>query len=121
MSKKNNRALQKKKHLSNIEREKDRIAKMEAKMREVQEREPDPERPEDVDENWEDDDDRADEMDQEPVEGALKNELVTKKIRKNKKFKIFQRRVLIQERKRERKARKSGRVIYTKSMHLETV
>ena len=120
MSKKNNRALAKKKHLGNIEREKDRIAKMEAKMKEVQEREPEPDRPDLAEEDWEDDE-RASEMDEEPAAGTIKNELVTKKIVKHKKFKIFQRRVLIQERKRERKARKSGRVIYTKSMHLESV
>lgn len=120
MSKKNNRALAKKKHLANIEREKERIARMEAKMKEVQEREPEPEREDLAEEDWEDDDERAEELDEEPA-GAIKNELVSKKIKKHKKFKIFQRRVLVQERKRERKARKSGRVIYTKSMHLEQV
>ena len=60
--------------------------------------------------------------DEHSAEDDMQNELPNKKIQKKEhkmKFKIFQRRVLIQERKRARKARKNGVVIFTKSMHTE--
>ena len=117
MSKKNNKQRRLKRHNTMLELSADREAKALAKMNETR---PDPtEEDEWVDEPAAMDEERCDENSQ---DGDMKNELPNKKIQKKGqkvKFKIFQRRVLIQERKRARKARKNGVVIFTKSMHTE--
>lgn len=117
MSKKNNKQRRLKQHKTMLEVNAEREAKAIAKMNEAR---ADP-KPED---EWVDEPDVMDEerCDEHSEEGDMKNELPNKKISKKGqkvKFKIFQRRVLIQERKRARKARKNGVVIFTKSMHTE--
>jgi hypothetical protein len=120
MSKKNNKQRSLKRHQDNLARDEVRAKRIEAKIKEVSERPAPPENPED---DWEDvAEDADDRMDAENggAESGIKNELPSKKIKKDKvKFKIFQKRILIQERKRMRKAKKSGYVVYKKAMNVE--
>lgn len=118
MSKKNNKARALKQHKAKLDRNTEREKKMEAKMKEVQDREAESER-EAGEEDWEDvepqmDEERAEE------EATMQNELPNKKIKKDKvKFKIFQKRIIQNEKKRARKAKKSGVVVYKKAMQTE--
>jgi hypothetical protein len=116
MSKKNSKSRALKQHQAKLDRNAGREQKMEAKMKEVQEREASPEV---EDGEWEDVEDQMDTERAEEV-GTIKNEIPGKKIKKDKfKLKIFQKRVLEQEKKRNRKVRKAGVVVYKKAMHTE--
>lgn len=118
MSKKNSKSRALKQHQAKLERNAERERKMEAKMKEVQAREA-PKENEGGDVDWEDVEDQMDEERAEEA-GTMLNEIPTKKIKKEKvKFKIFQKRILQQEKKRARKAKKCGVVVYKKAMHTE--
>jgi hypothetical protein len=117
MSKKNNKAARLKRHESNLKREQERMTKIQDKIDEVAQRER---------EESDQDDRIEDEEEGMAVEGREDAKMdieISKGIRKLKskpKMKIFQRRLIVQEKRRARKAKKSGTVVYRKAMNIET-
>lgn len=114
MSKKNNKQNRRKKYETHLKNNEDRERRQEAKMKEVASREPVPE------EDWEDVEDKSENERCEDDGAVMNDELGNKRIKKDKtKIKFFQKRVIKQERKRLRKAKKCGVVVYRKAMQTE--
>lgn len=103
------------KHATHLKYNEERERRQDAKIKEVANREADPA------DDWEDvEDGKIDNERAEEDNVEMNNELAPKKIKKDKgKIKFFQKRVITQEKKRLRKAKKCGVVVYRKAMQTE--